>query len=261
MIRELNHFGIMVDDLDKTLEFYQKLDGVITFSFSNERGVRIAYIQIAGSLLEFVCLPREIRSEGFQLRIDHLAFEVTDLDSDYQRLIDAGCTADGGTRPANSGRGRLGFLRRPDGARIELLQREDIFRVDDAPDGIITALDHYAYQVEDLEEAETFFRDVVGLTPLTHFDNADGVRIRSFFSIGTENLGLRRGTDAPGGPFPLVVFRVEDVDAALAALAARGIEPVEPASDSRSGRGRAAVLVDPDGVRLELLDRPGLRDL
>ncbi len=49
---------------------------------------------------------------------------------------------------------------------------------------------------------------------------------------------------------------VEDLDAKLAALAERGIAPEKPPYQVREGGSRICFVRDPDGYRVELIERP-----
>jgi lactoylglutathione lyase len=48
---------------------------------------------------------------------------------------------------------------------------------------------------------------------------------------------------------------VDDLDATLAALAERGIEPERPPYTVREGGSRLCFVRDPDGYRVELIER------
>jgi catechol 2,3-dioxygenase-like lactoylglutathione lyase family enzyme len=259
MIYELNHFGIFVKDIEASLDFYRKLDAKTVFHHTIEGPqVQIVYLQLAGGMIELIFNPRP--REGSQFGIDHLAFMTDDLEGDYQRLIDAGCAADEAPKRAGTGNGTLAFLRRPDGARIELLQRDVDFRVPETAGGLVRGFDHYAYGVDDLDEAAEFFAKAIGMSHVLNMPTGGGTPTRSFYNFGYDVLGLRT-TGEDTDRFPHFALRVDDVGQALEVLAGRGVEPIAPAATSRSGMGRNAYLADPDGVRIELLDRPDPRNL
>ncbi|WP_211880883.1 VOC family protein [Pseudarthrobacter albicanus] len=257
MIYELNHFGIFVQDIEASLDFYRKLDTKIVFHHTIEGPqVQVVYLQLAGGMIELIFNPRP--REGTQFGIDHLAFMTDDLEGDYQRLIDAGCAADEAPKRAGTGNGTLAFLRRPDGGRLELLERDVDFRVPEPAGGLVQGFDHYAYRVDDLDEAEEFFAKTIGMAPLQDMPTAGAKATRSFYNFGYDVLGLR-STGEDTDRFPHFALRVDDVDQALEVLAERGVESIAPSAPSKSGIGRNAFLTDPDGVRIELLDRPDLR--
>ena len=73
---------------------------------------------------------------------------------------------------------------------------------------------------------------------------------------------LHRPTLDAGDIFGHVALRVENVDRALKDVAALGVaaEPGTP-KPAGTGIGRIGIIRDPNGVKIELLDRPDLRDL
>jgi len=50
---------------------------------------------------------------------------------------------------------------------------------------------------------------------------------------------------------------VEDIDGALERLAGEGIEPERPPYTVSEGGSRICFVRDPDGYRIELIERPG----
>jgi catechol 2,3-dioxygenase-like lactoylglutathione lyase family enzyme len=73
---------------------------------------------------------------------------------------------------------------------------------------------------------------------------------------------LHRPTPSQDPIFAHIALRVDDVDAALAHFATQGV-PAESGTPKPAGTGigRIGVIRDPDGVKIELLDRPDIRDL
>jgi predicted enzyme related to lactoylglutathione lyase len=256
MIYELNHFGIFNRDMEQTLAFYEKLDAQIVFDRTIAGPeVRVVYIQLADGMIEFICNPNP--HAGWTYGIDHLAFMSDDLDRDYARLIAAGAVEAEAPKPAGTGVGRISFLNVGD-ARVELLERDVDFRRPVRAGSIITDFDHFAVTTPDLAATAEFFTDVVGLEPIAALD-VEGTPVRRFLGRKTDALGLgAAGTEKAPGVFPYFTLRVDNVDAALAELAKRGLTGLGEAEDSRSGTGRCAFIQDPDGVRIELLDRVAL---
>jgi catechol 2,3-dioxygenase-like lactoylglutathione lyase family enzyme len=124
----------------------------------------------------------------------------------------------------------------------------------------VRGFDHYAYGVDDLDEAAEFFAEAIGMAQLQNMPAAGGEATWSFYNFGYDVLCLRTSGENTDR-FPHFALRVDDVDQALGVLAGRGAEPIAPSAPARSGIGRNAFLTDPDGVRIELLDRPGPRNL
>jgi catechol 2,3-dioxygenase-like lactoylglutathione lyase family enzyme len=110
-------------------------------------------------------------------------------------------------------------------------------------------LDHVAIAVSDLDRAEGFYRDVLGLERVQ--PQWDPPRIMA--SEGSGMALFPEGDDFSGETVPHILhiaFRVDRqaFDAARAELAERGIE----ASFSDHGAAHSVYFEDPDGHRLEL---------
>lgn len=86
----------------------------------------------------------------------------------------------------------------------------------------VTGLDLSAYMVKDAARAIAFYRDVLGLEPVTVYPNDQGAEYE--LADGT-TFGLWAGG---GGMIPFqpgngILFAVDDLNAAVAAVKARGI--------------------------------------
>ncbi|HLW00687.1 MAG TPA: VOC family protein [Ktedonobacterales bacterium] len=68
----------------------------------------------------------------------------------------------------------------------------------------------------------------------------------------TAALGAAAPTDRPAGHQAVLVFRVDDVDAAYAGYVQRGANPLHGPQDRPAWGARAAHLADPDGYLVEL---------
>ena len=71
----------------------------------------------------------------------------------------------------------------------------------------------------------------------------------------THNFGVDRYELGTG--YGHIAITADDLDAALAQLAAQGIEPERPPYTIREGGSRICFVRDPDGYRVELIERPG----
>ena len=125
MIRELNHVGLFVQDMAKSLSFYRDaLGGTVTFQGVRAAGPNeIAYLRFGSGLVELISGPAPDPSWGDR-GLHHLGFISDDLDADYSRLAEAGATPWRPPTPAGTGGGRVAFLLDPNGIRVELLERE-----------------------------------------------------------------------------------------------------------------------------------------
>ncbi|GAA2200025.1 VOC family protein [Sinomonas flava] len=232
MIHELNHLGVVVRDIRASLDFYAALDARVVFHETVVgTPVQIAYVQLAGGLVEFIHDPEALTPLPFGP--DHLAFLSDDLDADYARLLAAGCLDATPPKPAGTGFGRLAFVLMPDGARIELLQRDLDLRIPETPGAVAESLDHFAYAASDPDAAGRLFADTFGMQPAGE----------GRFRFGRDALQLT--TPAGTGPrFPHLALRVADVDAAVATLAERGLAPERTHDGAR--------VTDPDGLAIVL---------
>lgn len=125
MIDHLDHVAVLVADLEAAVPYYRERLGlaVVTAEDLPEAGVRVAYLDLGGTLLQLVQPTRpgpiddHLREYGEGLH--HLCFAVRDLDDAAPRL------ADGDPGPvAKGGRDRRScFLpQRPNGLHIELTE-------------------------------------------------------------------------------------------------------------------------------------------
>ncbi len=78
----------------------------------------------------------------------------------------------------------------------------------------------------------------------------DGDRLELTYNHGVESYELGTG-------YNHIALTVDDMDATLEALAAQGIEPERPKYQLREGGSWLAFVRDPDGYRVELIQRSG----
>lgn len=142
----------------------------------------------------------------------------------------------------------------------------------------ITSAHHMGLQVEDLERSLAFYRDVLGFELLFAWNpQADYIRELVGYPEADIHVAILRlpGTDVvlelldyrnverravdtrtanPGTAH--IAFFVDDLDALYAELVARGVRsvspPVTPTIGPNEG-GRVVYLIDPDGIRVELI--------
>src|SRR5205823_8671783 len=116
----------------------------------------------------------------------------------------------------------------------------------------VTSIHHVGLPVFDLERAETFYRDVLGIgrSSIPSY-NPDSI---VFLDCGSSMIHLIRYTDAvqrPGRRGVHWAFEVSDLDAAFARVAAAGCEIEVPISPRPDGT-RYFFFYDPEGNRIEL---------
>ncbi len=145
---------------------------------------------------------------------------------------------------------------------------------------VVVRLTHLGICVSDLDRSAAFYRGVLGFRELGRLEVAsraaavllalegvdleavylerDGFRIEllHFRHPGTTGEPVPRPMNALG--FTHLSFRVENLDATLAAVRAAGGRVLpETRTDSPEFRARAVFATDPDGIRLELIEAPG----
>ena len=76
----------------------------------------------------------------------------------------------------------------------------------------------------------------------------DGERLELTYNFGVESYELGTG-------YGHIALTVDDLDLALEQLAEQGIEPERPPYTVREGGSRLCFVLDPDGYRVELIER------
>jgi catechol 2,3-dioxygenase-like lactoylglutathione lyase family enzyme len=264
VIYELNHFGIVIRNLDKSLAFYEGLLGakVVYRGFIPSTETDVIYLLITGGMIELLHRKNPPPTETFG--ITHIAFMSDALEADYDRLIAAGYEGKVKPKAAGSGVGRLAFLNDPNGARVELIQRDVAMRDHPVEHPIIRSFDHYSVIANNLEAALKFYRDDLGMKILKKMAVPATKLDITYLNYDYDVLELlhRPTPDTTNPIFGHFALRVDSVDEALKAFAAEGV-PAEPGSPKPAGTGigRIGIIRDPDGVKIELVDRADLRDL
>ncbi len=264
MIYELNHFGIVIKNLEKSLAFYQDILGakVVYRGLIPSTQTDVVYLLITGGMVELLHRADPPPTEKFG--ITHIAFMSNDLDADYDRLIAAGYEGQVKPKVAGSGVGRLAFLNDPNGARVELIQRDVAMRDQHVEHPIIKSFDHYSLIANDLDAALKFYRDDLGMKILKKMQVPASKLDMTYLNYDYDVLELlhRPTPDTTNPIYGHYALRVDNVDEALKAFAAKGV-PAEPGTPKAAGTGigRIGIIRDPDGVKIELVDRVDLRDL
>ena len=118
-------------------------------------------------------------------------------------------------------------------------------------------------RITDPEKSRAFY-EALGFTFAREMDIVrDGEREATnyFFSIGDQESVLELTYNHDGRTYDLgsgyghIAVGVEDLDGALAELASQGIEPERPPYSVSEGGSRLCFVRDPDGYRIELIER------
>ena len=122
---------------------------------------------------------------------------------------------------------------------------------------------HTMVRITDPEKSRAFY-EALGFTFAREMDIVrDGEREATnyFFSMGDQENVLELTFNHDGRSYDLgtgyghIAVGVEDVDGALSELASQGIEPERPPYSVSEGGSRICFVRDPDGYRIELIER------
>lgn len=125
----------------------------------------------------------------------------------------------------------------------------------------MSELIHTCYRIGDIDRSVDFYRRL-GFEELRRLpirDEAinvfmglpgDGPRLELTYNFGVDSYDLGTG-------YNHIAVTVDDLDATLARLSEQGIEPEKPPYRVREGGSRLCFVRDPDGYRIELIERSG----
>ncbi len=139
-IKRINHTGVSVTDMQRSLAFYRDLLGMelifdsdvadaadlsAVVGMAEARG-RVVWLRVGDTMLELWQwdhpagrpLPPDYRPAD--RGVTHFALEVDDVDALYQQVIEAGFAAN--TRPRDLGLHKTTYIRGPDDEIIEILE-------------------------------------------------------------------------------------------------------------------------------------------
>lgn len=122
---------------------------------------------------------------------------------------------------------------------------------------------HTMIRVGDLERSIAFYTQVLGMTELRRHDHPEGRFTLAFVGYGPETeqavLELTHNWDTPrydlGDGFGHVAIEVPDAYAACAEIRRRGGVVTREAGPMKHGTTVIAFVQDPDGYRIELIQR------
>ena len=124
---------------------------------------------------------------------------------------------------------------------------------------------HTMLRVGDLERSTRFYTDVLGMRLLRKTDRPDQKYTLAFVGYGNEaegavleltyNYGVNHYD--PGAGFGHIAIEVDDAAAACAAVRAKGGAVTREAGPVKGGTTIIAFVADPDGYKIELIERGG----
>ncbi len=124
---------------------------------------------------------------------------------------------------------------------------------------------HTMFRVGDLERSLAFYTEVLGMRQLRRQDYPDGRFTLAFVGYGPEQeaavLELTHNWDTPaydpGNAFGHIALEVDDAYEACARIKARGGKVVREAGPMKHGTTVIAFVEDPDGYKIELIEKKG----
>jgi lactoylglutathione lyase len=122
-VKRLLHTRYRVDDLERTVTFYQRVLGLeVAKRQASPRGSQLVFLRTPGSeeLIELCCYPAA-GPVKVQPDLTHLAFEVESLEAFGKHLASLGLQYSDGPHYKDSG-GGIAFIDAPEGYEIELIQ-------------------------------------------------------------------------------------------------------------------------------------------
>ena len=120
---KLLHTRYRVDDLEKTVKFYQDVLGLEEVRrHKSPRGSELVFLKTPGSeeLIELCCFPAS-GPVKVQPDLTHLAFQVDSLDEFGKHLAKLGLKYSDGPHLKPDG-GGIAFIDAPEGYEVELIQ-------------------------------------------------------------------------------------------------------------------------------------------
>ncbi|MDB6168211.1 MAG: Glyoxalase/bleomycin resistance protein/dioxygenase [Verrucomicrobia bacterium] len=124
MVKKLLHTRMRVNDLARTIKFYQDALGLkLARQHVSPRGAQLAFLQTPNSEEEIeLCQLPGSPSVQVQPDLMHLAFEVEDLKAFASALEKKGYKLSDGPTVTGSG-SVIAFIDAPEGYEVELIQR------------------------------------------------------------------------------------------------------------------------------------------
>jgi lactoylglutathione lyase len=127
--------------------------------------------------------------------------------------------------------------------------------------GAMSQLIHTCYRITDIDQSIEFYKalgfDEIGRVPIRDeainvFMNLPGdgdmPRLELTFNFGVDSYELGTG-------YGHIAVTADDLDGTLERLKTQGIEPEKPPYSVREGGSRLCFVRDPDGYRIELIEK------
>ena len=124
IVKKFLHTRMRVSDLDKTVNFYQKVFGLeVTRRHESPRGSKLVFLAVPNSdeEIELTYFPGSGPVE-VQEDLMHLAFEVEDMNSFADHIKSVGYEFSDGPTESSSG-STFAFVDAPEGYEVEVIQK------------------------------------------------------------------------------------------------------------------------------------------
>jgi lactoylglutathione lyase len=124
IVKKFLHTRMRVSDLDKTVNFYQKVFGLeVTRRHESPRGSKLVFLAVPNSdeEIELTYCPGSGPVE-VQEDLMHLAFEVEDMNSFADHIKSVGYEFSDGPTESSSG-STFAFVDAPEGYEVEVIQK------------------------------------------------------------------------------------------------------------------------------------------
>jgi lactoylglutathione lyase len=125
MVKKLLHTRMRVNDLERTVKFYEEALGLnVARRHTSPRGAQLAFLTVPNSEeeIELCQMPPGAPSVSVQPDLMHLAFEVDDLEAFAAEAKKRGYALSDGPTPTGSG-SVIAFIDAPEGYEIELIEK------------------------------------------------------------------------------------------------------------------------------------------
>jgi lactoylglutathione lyase len=121
---------------------------------------------------------------------------------------------------------------------------------------------HTCYRITDIDRSVSFY-EALGFEEVGRFPIRDEA-INVFMNLPGDGdsprleLTYNHGVDSYelGTAYGHIAISADDLDATLEQLAGQGIEPEKPPYSVREGGSRLCFVRDPDGYRIEVIEKP-----
>ncbi|WNS40937.1 VOC family protein [Paenibacillus sp. MMS20-IR301] len=123
-VTKMEHVGIKVDKLERSLQFYQEVIGLTLQGIIGEPedGLRLAFLSFPGQTsVEVELIERVFEGLPQEGRVSHTAFTVDNIDEEHSRLAGLRIPALTGISTLANG-SRYFFFDGPDGEKLEFFQ-------------------------------------------------------------------------------------------------------------------------------------------